>query len=126
MALLIKNGTLVTETGAVPADLRIEDETIQALGAGLPTCSGDQVIDAEDLDRNGDGKVDARDAPDPCGGGTGPIARPPLSEDPADPGRLFEAVTPGGYPFAFTNPFVVDRGGDGLDPPGVSGPGPGA
>jgi dihydropyrimidinase len=47
MALLIRNGTLVTEAGSVPADLRIENETIQSLGAGLPTRPGDEVIDAE-------------------------------------------------------------------------------
>ncbi|MFQ5857317.1 MAG: dihydropyrimidinase [Anaerolineae bacterium] len=47
MGLLIKNGTLVTEAGSVPADLRIENETIQSLGAGLPTRPGDEVIDAE-------------------------------------------------------------------------------
>jgi dihydropyrimidinase len=46
MGLLIKNGTLVTETGSVPANLRIENETIQALGAGLPTHPGDEVLDA--------------------------------------------------------------------------------
>ncbi len=47
MALIVKNGTLVTEAGSVPADLRIEDETIQALGVGLPARRGDEVIDAE-------------------------------------------------------------------------------
>lgn len=46
MTLLIKNGTLITEAGSVPADLRIENETIQVLGAGLPSRPGDQVIDA--------------------------------------------------------------------------------
>lgn len=47
MALLIKNGTLVSELGTTPADLRIENERIQALGAGLPANPGDEVIDAE-------------------------------------------------------------------------------
>ncbi|MBS1252547.1 MAG: D-phenylhydantoinase [Anaerolineales bacterium] len=47
MALIVKNGMLVTEAGSVPADLRIEGETVQALGAGLPTRPGDEVIDAE-------------------------------------------------------------------------------
>lgn len=47
MAVLIKNGMLVTETSSVPADLKIEGETIQALGAGLTSRPGDEVIDAE-------------------------------------------------------------------------------
>lgn len=47
MALFVKNGTLVTEAGSVLADLRIEHETIEALGAGLPVRSGDEVVDAE-------------------------------------------------------------------------------
>jgi hypothetical protein len=43
---------------------------------------------------------------------------PPTSED--DPQFHFSQVVTGGYPFAFTNPFVLDVDGNGrFDAPGV-------
>jgi hypothetical protein len=70
----------------------------------------DDVLDEKDLDVDGDGEVDGDDEPEPCETAVGPLASAPK---PArdDPRRHFEAVTPGGYPLAFTNPFVFDRGG---------------
>ena len=78
-------------------------------------------------DNNGDGTIDWRDVADieeepddlTCLEDTGPHARPP-KPGPTDPGYAFEAVTPGGFPLAFTNPFVIDRAGDGFDAPGVA------
>ncbi|MDF1565734.1 MAG: CehA/McbA family metallohydrolase [Deltaproteobacteria bacterium] len=81
----------------------------------------DGVVDAADLDVNEDGKRDAKDTPAACEGGEGPLRNPALPEASDAPARIFEAVTPGGYPFAFTNPFVIDREGDGFDAPGLEG-----
>ena len=77
-------------------------------------------------DNNGDGAIDWRDVegleeePDDltCLEDTGPQAEPP-APGRADPGYAFWAVTPGGYPLAFTNPFVIDAGADGFVAPGV-------
>jgi len=46
--LLIRNGTLLTETGGVleTTDLLVEDGRIAAIGAGLEAPTGAQVIDA--------------------------------------------------------------------------------
>jgi len=48
MALLVKNGTVVTETGVVQADLLVEGEQIAALGRDL-TAPGAEVVDASGL-----------------------------------------------------------------------------
>lgn len=98
----------------------------------------DDVVDFRDVDRNGDGLVDDGDPGelteneacdvDNYGANAdvnrpsfGPLvsAPPPPREDRAYP---FSVVTPGGYSFAFTNPFVFDLdgngtfGGPGIDP----------
>ncbi|HEX5823649.1 MAG TPA: dihydropyrimidinase [Candidatus Limnocylindrales bacterium] len=48
MRTLITNGTIVTATGSTVADVLIEDETIGAIGAGLPGrgITADETIDA--------------------------------------------------------------------------------
>lgn len=45
MATLIKNGTVVTATETVRADVRVEDGRVTALGSGLDQ-PGDEVVDA--------------------------------------------------------------------------------
>lgn len=94
---------------------------------GIPDTSdntGDGVVDWRDVDRNDDDVVDALDLeegePDACDpdqelGPIGHAARP----DRGSAAYVFWAVTPGGYPAAFTNPMVIDWGGDGFDAPGV-------
>ena len=70
-------------------------------------------------DNNGDGVVNADDvAP---GQKYGPLKTFDPPADPADPLFAFGAITEG-YPFAFTNPFVLDVDGNGrFDAPGVQG-----
>ena len=46
MAVLIKNGTLVTAEGESLSDIRIEGETITEVGKALEAKAGDEVIDA--------------------------------------------------------------------------------
>ena len=48
MRTLITNGTVVTATGSSVADVLIEDETIAAIGTGLPGrgITSDETIDA--------------------------------------------------------------------------------
>lgn len=90
--------------------------------------AGAPLVDNADLDcdgvpdtgdNNGDGRIDWADVEDldadpetTCFDTTGPLAEPPLPERGA-PGWWFERVTPGGAPTAFTNPLLIDRGGDG-------------
>src|SRR5262249_9124342 len=60
-------------------------------------------------DNNGDGVVDMRDVEE--GKDYGPLNGPP--EPPRnDPRYHFYQVT-GGHPLAFTNPFLIDRDGNG-------------
>jgi hypothetical protein len=70
-------------------------------------------------DNNGDGKVDAADVA--AGATTGPLKNPPLSTDAASPDFHFGVVVSGGYPMAFTNPFILDRDGNGFRAPRVGG-----
>ena len=71
-------------------------------------------------DTNGDGTIDWHDVTelteDPeadCLDTVGPLGSPPLPE-PDDPLYAFQAVVPRGWPFAFTNPFLLDVDGDGF------------
>jgi hypothetical protein len=83
--------------------------------AGLPLpevadLDDDGIVDT--TDNNGDGVIDQRDVE--AGEDHGPLTDPadpdPWSEDPR---RHVAAVAPGTWPVAFTNPFLVDRDGDG-------------
>jgi hypothetical protein len=83
--------------------------------AGLPLplvadLDDDGIVDTTDND--GDGMVDRRDVED--GEDEGPLTDPP-DPDPwsEDPRRHVAAVAPGTWPTAFTNPFLLDRDGDG-------------
>ncbi|MBK7860586.1 MAG: CehA/McbA family metallohydrolase [Archangiaceae bacterium] len=67
-------------------------------------------------DNNGDGKIDKDDVPK--GDDYGPLADPPFPAE-TDPGFHFANITRNGYPYAFTNPFLLDRDGT----PGFNGPG---
>jgi hypothetical protein len=79
---------------------------------------GDGVPDTGDNDRNG--VVDGRDV-EP-GEDVGPLAPPPRPADFSDPAFHFAAVSRDGLPQAFTNPFLLDRDGDGrFTGPGVGG-----
>jgi hypothetical protein len=74
-------------------------------------------------DNNGDGVCDRSDvAP---GKDTGPLNIPPSPTSDSDPLFHFAQVVTDGFPFAFTNPFVLDMDGNGqFDPPGVGGTAP--
>jgi hypothetical protein len=112
----------------LPADGRDSWLSVEA-GAALPL-AGDLDCDGvpDTSDNNGDGVVDFRDVegqedleeePPLCESDIGPFAKS-VDPPPTGDGRFgFFAVTPGGYPLAFTNPFVLDRDGEG----GFSGPG---
>lgn len=85
------------------------------LGGGLEGAK-DGMPDTTDND--GNGVVDAADVKQ--GSKVGPLANPP---NPArgQPGYDYTAIT-GGYPSAFTNPFILDLDGDGSwTAPGVKG-----
>lgn len=70
-------------------------------------------------DNNGDGVVDASDIGEDRD--YGPIKNPPLPLTDAEVNYHFAQVVSGGYPMAFTNPFVLDRNGNGkFDAPGVA------
>ncbi len=89
-------------------------------GAAIPLhadldCNG--VPDTGDT--NGDGVVNARDVdpppeePDlPCLEEVGPLLDPPVPAR-GERGYAYSVVSPGGAPMAFTNPFLIDRAGDG-------------
>ena len=69
-------------------------------------------------DNDGDGVVDAKDVA--AGARIGPLADPPLPKE-GEPAFDFANLT-NGYPLAFTNPFFLDRTGDGqFSAPGAKG-----
>ena len=110
--------------------LPAEGDAWIVIEAGAPlVAQGDLDCDGfpDTGDNNGDGVIDWRDAegnedgePETCEGDTGPLGQPPPPDRSSD-AYLFWAVTPGGYPLGFTNPFVLDRDGDGVfTGPGVA------
>jgi hypothetical protein len=79
------------------------------LGGGLDD-GPDGMVDT--TDNNGDGVVDAADIEGEEGALYGPIKNPaPSAEGACD--YHYNKLTEG-YPFAFTNPFILDRNGDGV------------
>jgi hypothetical protein len=83
--------------------------------AGLPLpeavdLDDDGIVDTTDI--TADGVIDQRDVE--AGEDHGPLTDPadpaPWSEDPR---RHVAVVAPGTWPVAFTNPFLIDRDGDG-------------
>lgn len=114
------------DRGSVAFEL---DEVLPADGdAWIVVEAGHALEPNEDLDCDGvpdtgdnnrDGVIDWRDVegleaePDvDCFDTVGPMTDPP-EPDPDTPAWWFRTVTPGGYPLAFTNPFVLDLDGDG-------------
>ena len=97
-------------------------------GARLPLAAdfggpgGDKPDGIPDTgDNNGDGKVDRADIAE--GSDYGPLRTPTPPASEADPQFHFSQVVTGGYPMAFTNPFFLDRNGNGrFDAPGVAAP----
>ena len=85
------------------------------LGADAP----DGIPDTGD--NNEDGVVDTRDIAKDAK--YGPLRTPAAPTSEADPVFHFSQVVTGGYPMAFTNPFLLDRNGNGrFDAPGVAAP----
>lgn len=72
-------------------------------------------------DNNADGVVDKSDIA--ADSDYGPLDGPLAPVDESNPNYHFSRVVNGGYPFAFTNPFILDRNGDGVfNAPGVATP----
>ena len=85
---------------------------------GEPTAARDGIPDTSD--NNGDGACDARDVE--AGKQVGPMNIPAVPTSDADPLYHFAQVVTDGFPYAFTNPFVLDMNGNGrFDPPGLGG-----
>ena len=141
---ILVNGVVVETIGdlPVPAD-RFGVEGTLRYTASIPLAdlldgSGDAwiILEAgramepnEDLDcngipdtgdNNGDGTIDWRDVEelteDPgvnCYTTVGPLTEPPPPDRDSED-WYFATVNPGGYPLAFTNPFILDRDGGGF------------
>ncbi|MBI2376127.1 MAG: CehA/McbA family metallohydrolase [Deltaproteobacteria bacterium] len=119
-------GGLVRFEGQVPLESILPSSgdawVVVEAGSAIPLSGDldcDGIPDTSDNDENG--VVDWRDADDneeapddPCDGDTGPLALAPKASSPDEALAHFQAVTPGGYPFAFTNPFLIDRDGNGF------------
>ncbi len=116
----------------LPAGSRDAWIVIEA-GAPLPI-TGDLDCDGipDTGDQDGDGDVDWQDverddpldeAPAGCDPDQeiGPLGHPPRPARDAA-GYAFLAVTPDGWPFAFTNPLLLDRDGGGFSGPGMDAP----
>ncbi|MEN9798006.1 MAG: hypothetical protein RL653_1702 [Pseudomonadota bacterium] len=82
----------------------------------VPHGTKDGIPDTADND--GDGAVTEKDVA--TGAKVGPMRPPPPPQDEAHPQFHFSQVVTGGYPFAFTNPFILDADGNGrFDAPGA-------
>ncbi len=89
---------------------------VDDLGGGLDGAK-DGMPDT--TDNNGDGVVDSKDVAE--GEKIGPLSNGPFPAE-TDPGFHFANITDNGFPFAFTNPFLLDRDGNSkFDAPGVTG-----
>jgi hypothetical protein len=93
-----------------------------AFEAGIPLPPYEDLDDdgvPDTGDNNLDGVVDVHDVEE--GEDSGPIADPPdpAFDDKTDARYLMTRAIPSAYPIGFTNPILIDRAGDGWDPPGL-------
>ncbi len=95
--------------------------------AGLPlpiTADLDDDGLPDVADNNGDGRADAADLPSGEDRDDDDLRFPnPTRPANDDPRFSLETLAPGTWPYAFTNPFVIDRNGDGFVAPGLPGKG---
>lgn len=124
LLLLGTDAWIVVEAGeALPIVADVNCDGIPDTGDN----DGNGVADWRDVDRNDDDVVDGRDVEGiimvpSCDADAliGPMRRTPRG--PRDGARYpFAVVTPGGYAYSFTNPFLIDWAGDGFDAPGPRG-----
>ncbi len=90
--------------------------------AGLPLPAAADLDDdgiAETLDTNGDGSVDRRDVPADDEDDEERRFPAPARPGPDDARFHYDVVAPGAWPYAFTNPFVLDLDGGGWKGPGA-------
>ena len=91
------------------------EDTWIVVEAGLPLIAAADLEDDDGVldttDNNGDGVIDRLDD-------IGEYREP---RRPAADDRRFHLymIAPGTYPTAFTNPMLIDRAGDGWEPPGL-------
>jgi hypothetical protein len=73
-------------------------------------------------DNNGDGVIDEADVEEDED--SGPLEQPadPDPEDESDPRYWMTRVVHGAFPYAFTNPILIDGNGGGWDAPGLEAP----
>ncbi len=101
---------LVGVPAGVDAWIVIETGTALPLSADLGGGLDNEKDGIPDTgDNNGDGVVDARDVTSTKG--YGPLAVPPAPVASAPLFHFYQVTN--GYPFAFTNPFLLDRNGNG-------------
>jgi hypothetical protein len=115
-------GTPLSELsiGSSDAWLIIEAGSALPLAADLGGPDGHPDGIPDTSDNNGDGRVDASDVTSEHET-FGPLANPPAPPE-GHPQFHFSQVVTGGYPMAFTNPFVLDMNGNGrFDPPRAAG-----
>jgi hypothetical protein len=107
-------------TGEIALDELLTDDGWIVVEAGLllwPAADLDDDGLVETTDNNGDGVIDARDQ-EGIEDEEDYYREPP----PPDEGNVrfhLHAVAPGTYPTCFTNPWLVDRTGDGWSAPGL-------
>jgi hypothetical protein len=108
------------EVSLASLDALLDGDDWLVVEAGMPLppyadLDDDGVPDTGDND--GDGDVDRDDVED--GEDTGPHHPPPDPTDEADPRFLITRVVLRAWPFAFTNPFLLDADGGGWTAPGL-------
>lgn len=111
-----RDAWLVIEAG-VPLPL-FADLAGGPVSKSEPRGAKDGIPDTSD--NNGDGVVDEKDIA--SGAKYGPLKTPLPPADDSLPLFHFGVVVTDGYPYAFTNPFVIDANGNGaFEAPGVEG-----
>ena len=94
-------------TGQAASEQKAADGVCLTLASRIEALRKDGIPDT--TDNNGDGIVDERDiAPDKT---IGPLLNPPAPERGSPKDHFYQVTN--GFPFAFTNPFLLDLNGNG-------------
>lgn len=110
-------------SGTVPLGELLADVDGDAwivIEAGYPLVESKDLDDdgqVDTTDNDGDGTIDADDRRGEFE--DEPYREPARPRDDDDPRFHVDVIAPGTWPIAFTNPFLIDRDGDGWEAPGL-------
>jgi hypothetical protein len=116
----VDTGRLMVDVPLAELLADVDGDAWIVVEAGLPLVESKDLDDdgqVDTTDNDGDGDIDKDDRKGEFE--EEPFSDPPHPRDDDDPRFHVDVIAPGTWPTAFTNPFLIDRDGDGWEAPGL-------